>query len=85
MTELAVDVIGEVDGCRARRQIDDAPLRRQHVDGIGEKTGFELLRELARVAHFVLPLEDLTQPGDLFVVTPVVLRVFLVPPVGGDA
>src|ERR1700687_3433775 len=35
--ELAVDVIREIDRCCTSREVDDPPLRRQHVKRVGKE------------------------------------------------
>jgi hypothetical protein len=85
VAEVGVQAIGEVDRRRPARQVDDAALRRQHVDGVVERGALELAHPLGGVADLVAPRQQLAQPGDLVVVTRILPGAFLVAPVGGDA
>ena len=80
--------VREIDRRRAARQIDHAALRREHVDRLGEQARLELLQPFAGIGDRVLPVEDLPQPRDLFLVpgiAPAGAAAFLVAPVRGDA
>ena len=69
VTDFGVHAVGEVQRCRALRQVDGVTVRGEDVDPIRLDIDPQLFSQAADVAQFFMPLEDLTQPGDfLFVV-----------------
>ena len=86
--QIGMYAIGEVNRCRALRQVDDAALRRHDIDGVVERGALELLDPVCRVGDLVAPRQELPQPGNLVVIRrigPGRRAAFLVAPVGGDA
>ena len=65
MADVGVDAIGEVERCRARRQVLDVALRGEDEDLVLEDVELDALDELGRVrlGHVALPVHELTQPG----------------------
>ena len=61
-----MDRIGKVDGRRARRQVLHVPLGGEAEYSIRKEVeiGLEEVHELPVVAHVLLPLEDLAEPGE---------------------
>ena len=55
MAEIRMHAIGEVDRCRATRQVDHSALRRHHVDRLVERGFLVVLDPLGRIGDFVLP------------------------------
>src|SRR5690606_13138759 len=70
---------------RPGRKVDDLAARREDVDPLLGGVVAEALEELAALAHFLLPLEQLAQPGDLAVGGLVRRAALLVAPMRGDA
>ncbi len=86
VTDIGVDPIGEIERCRASRQVLDVAFRGEHEDLVLEDVELDALHELGRIrfGHVALPVHELAQPGQLGVVLAVGLRAFLVSPVRGD-
>ncbi len=83
MAQLGMHVVSEIYRRCPFRQIDHLALRREQVDRVLEETVPELFGEVtgvAGIADLVLPLEDLAQPRNLFVVPAFPARAFLVAP-----
>src|SRR3569833_1985554 len=83
MTELGVDVIGEIERRGAVRQIDDVALGREHVYAV-----LELIAVVAAVAAMGdvgLPLQQLAQQGDLAIEAGIGCHAFFVAPVRSHA
>ena len=78
--------VGEVDRRRPLRQIDHLALRRDDVERLVERRLLVMTDPVGAVGDFVLPGQQLAQPGDLLVVFVLVrpLAAFLVAPVRGD-
>ena len=85
MTELGVDVVGEVERRRTFGQIDDAALRRDGVNALAEGFVFELVKDgVAPVV--VAAFNHAPQPFDLLLeLFAVAHAFFFVEPVRGDA
>jgi hypothetical protein len=79
-----VDRVGEVDGRRPLRQHLDLASRGERVDLFGVEIDFEVLQELLRVAHFLLPFQQLSQPLEILLVSTGANPAFLVLPVRRD-
>ncbi len=86
-----MDVVGEVERCRAARQIDYLALWGECVNSVLEQLGADPLEEvtfrirLAAGVRGVMWLEKPSYPFDLALVLRVTYSAFLVGPVGGDA
>ena len=65
---FGMDVVGKIQRGRSLGQIDNIPLGREYVDTVLGRLETELLRHLAHVTGFVMPVQHLPQPGDLFLV-----------------
>ena len=86
VAEVGVHAVGKIDRRRAARQVDDLALRRHHVDRLVERRLFVVAHPVRTVGNFVLPSQQLAQPGDLFVITSGrALAAFLVAPVRSNA
>src|SRR5690606_36405064 len=82
MTELGVDVVGEVNRGRADRQLDHPRLGREHEDRRLAGVAREHRPQTEALADVALPGEQLAQPGDFVVVTILAASApFLVAPV----
>src|SRR5690606_29676166 len=84
VADLGMDAIGEVDRRRAVGQLDDVPGRRETVDHVLEDIRLERFDEFLGIRNFVVPVHELSQPGDFGFEALIALRAFLVAPVGGD-
>ena len=62
MSNLRVDVIGEVNGIRPLRQINDITARCKDKDLVGEYVQFQSLEELLGIVIFLLQTDHLAQP-----------------------
>src|SRR5574343_1092458 len=87
VAEVGMHPVGEIDRRRPGRQIDHLAVRRDYVDRLVERLLLVVLYPVRAVGDFVLPGQQLAQPGDLLVVVVLgaALGAFLVAPVGGDA
>lgn len=87
VANLGMHAVGEVDGRGDTRQVDDVPVRGEHVDTIRRHVAGEPFAQVAEVADLLLPLQHLAQPGDLLFVAGTLAAgvVALVAPVGADA
>ena len=66
VAEIGMHAVGEIDRRRTGRQIDDLALRRDDIDGFVERRLlFVVLDPVRTVGDFVLPGQQLAQPGDL--------------------
>ena len=77
--------IGKVDGGSLARQDDHLAFGGEGVNLFGIEIDLEGGEELARIAHFVLPLKDVAQPGEALLVAGPLRLPFLVLPVGRNA
>ena len=68
VADVGVNGVGEVDRGRAFRQHLDRAARRERVDLFGVEIDLQVRQELLRVAHFLLPLEQLAQPLEVLLV-----------------
>ncbi len=89
MAEIGVHRIGEVHRRGSLGEVDHLALRRQHIDGVGEKAAPEGIQPGGCTGRRVLPLQHLPQPCDAVLegrIAPLEARpALLVPPVGGNA
>ena len=86
VADVGVDAIREVQWRRTARHLFDLALWREDVDLVLKDVGLERVDELLRSARDVLlPVHQLTQPGDLGVELLVLAQAFLVAPVRGHA
>src|SRR3569623_2051698 len=83
MTELGVDVIGEIERRGAVRQIDDVALGREHVYAVLEQIA--VVAAVAAMGDVVLPLQQLAQQGDLAIEAGIGCHAFFVAPVRSHA
>ena len=81
VTDLGVHAIGEVDGCRAGRQVVHVAARREHEHLVLEEVDTHGVDEGFSVDDLLLPLHQQAQPGQLLVAG--TLGAFLVGPVRG--
>ena len=68
VADFGVNGIGKVDGGGLARQDDHLAFGGEGVDLFGIEIDLEGGEELARIAHFLLPLQDVAQPGEAFLV-----------------
>ncbi len=85
MTNLGVDVVGEVNRGGAGGEVNDIALGGERVDSILEDVGLHRVHELAGVGDLLPPLHERPHPGNLGFKGLVSLTSFLVAPVGRDA
>ena len=85
MAHLGVDGVGEVDGGGVARQHDDFALGGKGVNLFRVEVDFQGGEEFAGVAHFLLPLHQVAQPGEALLVLLGERAAVLVLPVRGDA
>ncbi len=88
VADAAVDAVSEIDRHRSGRQRAHITLGCEDKDLVGDQAAFKRFHELAGVAHILLPVQQLAQPGQLAVVRLAALalrQAFLVAPVRGDA
>ena len=85
MADVGVDGVGEIDRRGAARQRLDLAARGEAVDLFGIEVDLQVLDELLRIAHFLLPLDQLPQPAEVLLVALRADAPFLVLPVRGDA
>ncbi len=84
VADIGVDPVGEVERGGPVGQVLDVALGGEDEDLVLEDVELEPLHELGGVDHLALPLDQLADPGQLLVVTPVAARALLVAPVRGD-
>ena len=86
VADFGVNRVGEIDRRRVARQRDDFAFRREGVNLFGIQVDLQRAQEIRRVLHFLLPLDEMPQPGDalIFAVVGDELAVFVFP-VRGDA
>src|SRR5690606_347895 len=86
MADLGVYAVGEVQRRGALGQVDGVTVGSEHIHPVRIDIHAQLLGQAADIAQLLVPLEHLTQPGDLlFVVAGAGLSVgTLVTPVGAD-
>ncbi len=65
VADVRVDVVGEVEGRRAGRQVAHLALGREHVDLVRVEVRAQGLEELGRVARLALPVHHPRDPGRL--------------------
>jgi hypothetical protein len=65
VAEIGMHAVGKIDRRRAGRQVDHLALRRDDVDGFVERRLLVVLDPVRAVGDFVLPGQQLAQPGDL--------------------
>ena len=88
MADLRMNAIGEIDGNRSFRQVDDIAVRREDEDLIREDIDLERLEIFARIAELLLQVDHLPQPAHLLIDGAARRRaapLFLVLPVRRDA
>ena len=85
VADVGVNRVGEVDRRRALRQHLHRAARRERIDLFGIEIDLQVRQELLRIAHFLLPLEQLPQPLEVLLVALGADAAFLVFPVRGDA
>ena len=86
VAHLAVHRIGEVHRCRAARQLDQLPLRREAEHLVLVEFQLGVLEEIVGRRGILQDLQQVLHPAELLQVAPVGLLVrLLVDPVRGDA
>jgi len=85
MADFRVNGIGKVDRGSLARQDDHLAFGGKGVDLFGIEIDLESGEKLARIAHFVLPLEDVAQPGESLLVAGPLRLPLLVFPMGRNA
>src|SRR5471030_882182 len=89
MSDIAVNVVGEVERRRAHRQVDHIAFRGKHVNTIVEDLTAHFVKHFARIGHLFLPGNQLTQPGNTAFVTTTATtgdrRALFIFPVSSDA
>ena len=84
VADVGVNRVGEIDRRRiARKRLDLSP-RREDVDLFRIELDLQVLQELLRVAHLLLPFEQLAQPDEVLLVAASADTSFLVFPVRRD-
>src|SRR5687767_6282733 len=83
--DLRVHRESEVDGRRALRQLDDVAGWREDEDLVLIEVELQEFEKLVRRLRVQLQLEHLTEPGEVAVQLIGAFRLFLVPPMRGDA
>lgn len=68
VTDVAVNMVSEIERRGAGRQIHHVAFRRKHIDPIVEHLAAHFVEHLAGVRHLFLPGDELAQPGDAFFV-----------------
>ena len=63
MADIGMHGVSEVDRCRARRQFDNAPFRRENVNLIREEIGFNALDKFKRATCTLLQLQQALHPA----------------------
>ncbi len=63
MADIGMHGVSEVDRCRARRQFDNAPFRRENVNLIREEIGFNALDKFKRATCALLQLQQALHPA----------------------
>lgn len=88
IADICVNVVGEVDGIGAFRQVDDVAARRVDEYFIGEDIYLQRFKVFARIGEFVLQRYHLAQPGQFLIVfaagADALVAGFFVLPVGRD-
>ena len=84
VADVGVDRIGKIDGRGIAGERLDLPFRREDVDLVGIQLDLQVLQEFLRVADFLLPLEELTEPDEILLVAVGADSAFLVLPVRRD-
>src|SRR5471032_1703059 len=64
VSDIAMNMVSEVERRRAHRQVDNIAFRRKHVNAIVEYLTAHFIKHFARVSHLFLPRDKLTQPGN---------------------
>ena len=84
--DVGVNAEGEVDRGRAGGEVDDVALGREDEHLVLEQVDLHRVHELAGIPQFLVPLQQLAQPGELLLEPRVgLLAALLVPPVRRDA
>ena len=65
VADVGVDLVGEVQRGRARRQRLDLPLGREHEDLVLEEVDLQRLHELLGIGEVLLPVQKRAQPLEL--------------------
>ena len=60
--------VSKIDRRGDTRQVDDVPIGGKNVDAVWGDIAGEAFAQVAKAAHFVLPLQYLAQPGDFLFV-----------------
>ena len=85
MPHLGVDVVGEIQGRGASRQIHHIASRREDIDAVLKDLRLELVHEVAGIGNVFLPLQELAQPGDFTIEGVIPATALLIAPVGCHA
>ena len=85
VADIGMNPVGKVERACSCRQILHVALGGEDEDLVLEEVELEPLHELRGVHHLALPIDQLSDPGELLVVPAVAARAFLVAPVRGDA
>ena len=84
--DVGVNAEGEVDWSRPRGEVDDVALGREDEDLVLEQVDLHRVHELSGVLQFLVPLQQLAQPGELLLEPWIgLLAPLLVAPVRRDA
>ena len=68
MSDLSVHVIGEIQGSRPVGQVDHIALGGEDVHAVLCDIKTELFGDRMNIAGFLMPVQNLSQPGYLFFV-----------------
>ena len=85
VADVAVNRVREIDRRRLARQHDHLAHGREGVNFLRVQIHLERGHELARIAHLLLPLHQLAQPGDALIVGARPFAAFFIFPVRRDA
>ena len=86
VADSRVDRVGEVDGRRARGQVDDVAARREGEHFLGQQVALDVAEQIRGVGAGALAFQQLAHPGQALVQLVVAARdAGLVLPVRGDA
>src|SRR5262249_49537744 len=64
VADLSVNSVGEIDRSGVSRQGDDFAFRCESVDFFGIEIDLQRAQEIRRILHFLLPLHEMSQPGN---------------------
>ena len=75
MPHFGMDPIGIVEWRRTRRKIEHVPVGRKHVDALLAEVAAKCVAKALEITQLFLPIEHLTQPGNLLLIGRVCLCI----------